>query len=65
MLGGGGFFLQHGFLDLGQLNQVLFDTAAWWGVDPFELAQRGLDQLIEAHDHAHRINMLRQEGDDG
>lgn len=65
MLGGGGFFLESGLADLGQLNVLLFDVAAWWQVDPFALAERGLDQLIEARDHAQRINKLRQEANDG
>lgn len=65
MLGGGRFFLECGFADLGQLNDLLFDVAAWWQVDPFALAERSLDQLVEARDHAQRINKLRQEANDG
>lgn len=65
MLGSGWFFLECGLLDLGQLNELLFDVAAWWQVDPFALAERSLDHLIEARHHAHRINKLRQETDDG
>jgi hypothetical protein len=40
-------------------------VAAWWQIDPFVLAERSLDQLIEARDHALRINKLRQEANDG
>lgn len=65
MLGGSWFFLEPGFADLGQLNELLFDVAAWWQVDPFVLAGRDLDCLIEARSHAERINKIRQGDDDG
>lgn len=40
---------------------MLFDVAAWWRLDPFQLAERPMAELIEAHSHAARINALRQE----
>ena len=38
---------------------------AWWQVDPFVLAGRDLDCLIEARRHAERINKIRQGDDNG
>ncbi|NDV11677.1 hypothetical protein GZH52_02545 [Crenobacter sp. HX-7-9] len=65
MLGSDWFFLAAGFADLEQLNETLFDVAAWWQIDPYVLAGRSLDHLIEMRDQALRINKIRLEAADG
>ena len=54
-VGGGGFFLEQGFRELGELVARVYDLAWVWRTDPEVMFDRPLDVLVECHDHTQRI----------
>lgn len=59
-MGRGAFFLGPGFRRLGDLLDLVYSAAHFWGMDPFTLMVRPIDDVLEMNSQAHRIHSATQ-----
>lgn len=57
----GAFFLRPGFGRLSDLLDLVYSVAHFWGLDPFVVMARTIDDVLEMNGQAHRIHNASQD----